>query len=1263
MHNKNTDSLFLSVEDVYSAIEKNQPNKKDAELLLGLRDWFINVCNFDPRTGQTSPLGFSTLFRNIMKLLSTEQVDLPKDRLSRIIDHSREALKSIIGKPRDKVLREHAMLPIYATHEVDSVSVQWLSRKPGRNLREKLAGKFYVKAVYRRMCLDTAENRLLKAFIVKLVRLLLVRDDALAGQLDESDAELLQLAQRWFQNDDVREIGSWSNLPPNNTLLQDKNYLKVWDAWLWLQALDENIMADHKRLGRDWETMLFWIIVAKLNNLEQIRFVEQPIYFEYDIYSIRLALDNPRCMFFHKAASNPRSIIIKLTSSAHLYFECGKNQMSFDTRQIPISERNISRANHIAEFIVGKILDGDYAKLKKRTEPLLAKQPKYNNVIIDIYGIRPRFVADSGTEQIIPFRFVKQYWNSDDFGSVAIDCGVANAVTLRPEVTTISMLSLLSESGDYPTGLLSDAAMAFTSKLKDLFKNSQKLTYLVPDSISEFSLENIRRNINFYFPESVPLPRSIAVVFAWQASDSFKKSRFKRGDCVLVLEVTGARVSITPLIGCKAKENDLQKAVPATKGFYWERHPSIVMKVNSPVDDLCKALQKNGCQIGEEIAEVWGRTGIEDDCSKLSWVDEKDNWYTFSSNPNLPDIRIKWADVLSAIKGIANKSLFLATIGEYSEQVQFDHLPKNVVNLRSPSSLVSGGQILRQWQLQAGDFPLWRDHLPQLLFKDIVYSKNGWGFWGHFELVKDTSITPQKGERVQIPVKESFTLPAGQPHYKFPLLQGAGGQELQYMAYLKSSAFPLSQDTVCSLIMTYTYGADDPYELKFIPNNPDDAGFKSVRVEWRELRHSEMAEGIFPGFPAHYEWRDFESFPGEDGKTSNLLTWIEKELHKIASIRRFIDDEIATDNDRLYDDDLSYLEWKKDRNENSFCIINYDDWGSVFIHETNYEQFDINAEAISFDLQSNRDREGYIARNITTGKTLPIDTVQRLRKSIRFPVFTVWNQAHALSEVEVPDWFRQSMQEGVEDALYLIGQDNIPQNLKDELFFFLSCLHKDTPKEVSLKLMQILEDSENNVKQLERYYRHIANAIGDCELEWQTSLLEKILFFIKSGDSYESSLGLQILSIAIWRTEQLVFRFSQTEIHLLVGNLFSSIEHGFNNVVKVSSRDNSIYVNPYEIMKIEFLLSLLRTRGSQDENIKRTLSPEREITKKFVTIIDNLTQKICDRKLDVWSRVSLQIDKPKGFHYTPDLLYALRMYLTGDSGANTIQVTGVSDED
>ena len=64
-----------------------------------------------------------------------------------------------------------------------------------------------------------------------------------------------------------------------------------------------------------------------------------------------------------------------------------------------------------------------------------------------------------------------------------------------------------------------------------------------------------------------------------------------------------------------------------------------------------------------------------------------------------------------------------------------------------------------------------------------------------------------------------------------------------------------------------------------------------------------------------------------------------------------------------------------------------------------------------------------------------------------------------------------------------------------------------------------------------------------------------------------------------------------------------------------------------------------------------------------MTLVDDVSRIVIDSDIELKSRISLQIEKPEMFRNTPDLLYALRMYLTGDSGANTIVITGISDED
>jgi hypothetical protein len=96
---------------------------------------------------------------------------------------------------------------------------------------------------------------------------------------------------------------------------------------------------------------------------------------------------------------------------------------------------------------------------------------------------------------------------------------------------------------------------------------------------------------------------------------------------------------------------------------------------------------------------------------------------------------------------------------------------------------------------------------------------------------------------------------------------------------------------------------------------------------------------------------------------------------------------------------------------------------------------------------------------------------------------------------------------------------------------------------------------------------------------------------------------------------------------------------------------------------LELLLALLRSRGNEDTKFKMILAPEKELTKQYVTLVDDVSKVVIDNDIELKSRISLQINKPKIFKNTPDILYALRMYLTGDTGANNIIITSITDND
>lgn len=95
---------------------------------------------------------------------------------------------------------------------------------------------------------------------------------------------------------------------------------------------------------------------------------------------------------------------------------------------------------------------------------------------------------------------------------------------------------------------------------------------------------------------------------------------------------------------------------------------------------------------------------------------------------------------------------------------------------------------------------------------------------------------------------------------------------------------------------------------------------------------------------------------------------------------------------------------------------------------------------------------------------------------------------------------------------------------------------------------------------------------------------------------------------------------------------------------------------------LELLLALLRTRESSDVAMKKLLSPDSEYGKKFTILVDKITKVFVERNFSVRSRVELRLAKPPDFARVSDLLYALRLYLTGDDGASAIRIAGVSDE-
>ena len=268
----------VSLRKIYEAYRDEGEVGDLARTLLAQQDWFASVAEFDPRTSYALPLGLDEVLR---RLASPTKTPYARDRLWRIAEHSRTSVERIFAALREDPRREQAVLPIRDVKELDAASFIALSRRPGRNIREKLAGKPYMQAVRRYQSVDLPENRLLKEYVTQLADFLELR----ATYLGHED-EILAAVYRWLRSDEAQAIGQWGNIPPNNTLLAHKDYRRVWDSWRALQTLDRSTDDDLKNLESRADTVAQWTQYANAYADGLAVFGDLPVLFDYDAFSI-----------------------------------------------------------------------------------------------------------------------------------------------------------------------------------------------------------------------------------------------------------------------------------------------------------------------------------------------------------------------------------------------------------------------------------------------------------------------------------------------------------------------------------------------------------------------------------------------------------------------------------------------------------------------------------------------------------------------------------------------------------------------------------------------------------------------------------------------------------------------------------------------------------------------------------------------------------------------------------------------------------------
>ena len=813
--------MTVELSTIYKQIATG--NGKQYELLFSIVGMLSSVMEFDPVTDEPLPITVDDVLYGLSSV-DAENMDWQNDRLQHIVCFASTAVRNLIDLLHEKNLREHRITRPEQIREVDSRSMMWLAKKPGFTVKQKIASEQRMMGVYHTTSLDTAENRLFKSFMQKLEELLLEKENACRKcglSMSEDFEHFVSMVHRWLKSDEALLIGKWNNTPPNNTLLNDKNYRKIWKAHLMLQNLNNQVQYDLERIEHLKNAACFWLLAAKMNCYSEVRFLQKVLFPESQ--TLNLTKKENSLVGFIYSSSWKKLKCTLLESSVDLSIGDVKSSYSLNQEIKELAEIFLFVDKKCGEILSGKKIGSpkNFVDDDKQMVDVAA---------VDLCTVLPSYSLDNGNvgqfskKLVCQSQCIEKKW-------YPYSCARSKLIFTKSKgLKTFSIHSIfdtgllpVSDSEENKTDI-EKACANFAKTIKDEL-HCKKCLYVTNDDVDDFSpsVNAFKFYMNTAFSNTEILPRSIAILFA---NLQYVQARFRKED-----EVTVRTIFDDYEIKSKIRidyDKQLAKDNPETKGFVFKR--LCVSREN-----LKKKIPPNIIpQNMEHLLTLQDSNLLKDSFS----VDESHFMHKVGIQKNSP----------------AKKEIvFFADNDSSVGAVKYDRLQKITP-----------------------DIPLWLDVLPKLSMVDSTGKE--------YVLVEPekVSIRPVVGKPMDIPISWKFVFPQGKAFYEFPLVQGDNKESSKYFAFIKDSSLPLEHETKCRLKLTYTYGKPLPYDLEFI--SVKSAEFRSVSVKWENKSRKDYIHDMpVPNFVREYTWEDMACFPKRDSdKTSDFVnSWLFEEYKKI----------------------------------------------------------------------------------------------------------------------------------------------------------------------------------------------------------------------------------------------------------------------------------------------------------------------------------------------------------------------------------------------
>lgn len=1291
-----------SYEGFCKAFNGDSDDNKRAELLLFLRDWLVRIIdNIDEESVDYSL--DMLLIENSDKSYLREA---KKDALSRVVDDSFEAIRRIAESMRENIIRENVKLPVYKVREVNSYGLNWLSRRPGSTIKEKISSaNSSMMAVRRRMSLDTGENRLFIAYLKEILDLLQNKIEGFPkNNVPENEMDCYSQVAAILRNPDFEEIRRWENMPPNNTLLSDQNYKKIWRCWNELKQLDDLIKADNEKIDVRLCQLFSIEFFTKIGN--SISFPQIPVKVDYFTYNIEFKTNTFVGVDFDR---NIMQVSLE-GSTFKISYKRKRYSISFCDDNFMMSEED--KIIHNVTITTGAIyryIDVLITKLGiKRNEDVrnLASCQKCSSVIMDVFALRPMFIADDNDLDYLNGRLLYQKQvcvDGDDESAYYIPCDVSNALLLNDNVESFNISSAVNNQ----SGVKTTMQMSKLFHLLEEYITANDFTFLFPDIYDEFQLSQVHKAARLVYHNVKALPRSIGVAFSYLDTDDFADN-FRYDDFLLVVDVVDDDISLTLLQGLY--DSGVEEDIPEYGGIIWERHPSISYSIHDEIEELTDKLLACGCVEKEQVFSILGLEGFESELDRLLFI--FDNERVFGLSEKIADIvcqfKINITEKINKFL-IAHKEIIGNSI------VHIISLKGNVVFKGNNDFLyaqrytyVEGCKHYYGMQ-EKSKITLWRDHLPELAIK-LLYGK--------FNLVNNETITPEFNVEKKIQIDNTFTLVKNKSEYHFSLVQNDVNKKTRYAAVVKLP-YALDHDVECRLDMTYQYGAEEPYRLLFIPSDKN-AGFVEAKVLWEKATEQPYMDLDIPGEISSLAWKDMYEFEARRGKV-NLVQQLINMFNAIERGYQCID--VSGMN----------LKMKGEVGKRSFAInATYDEEDiNISFVETNIEKRDgrrltfNSLKVISFEMNESKTQDGVrysidlrdcfgsyrtIWNNkgngyacypnmFVDGKSVNVaffenqfDDPETFHPGITKVSFELVPYQERYKAVRVHDedsgqyvsrknYYAINIRKGDIPGQFIYngwvyfmmlsmftGKNSIydnacPTELREafdnareswidifkrcdddyiqmRMFNLMSIVAKDIGDEYFEIAQQYLNNYSDGHGKLPDY---IGYALGDCRDQRQIELFNQII-------QLRDEKVVCILSKAIWGNEDFVW-------NVPIAKLLEYFNVAVAYLKKLCYSTGNIGKDI--TMCLEFLLGVLRLRKYNDEGLNYKLSMNNPVMRELYDTIEH----IIDNRVEIFSFLALNVENKGIYEDIPDLLYAMLVYVSGEKTAGDIKISGLNLDD